>query len=109
MQERLLHALDLGLRGDWSGAARSLDGLDDPVASRLAAFFAQQQLREAERAEVQAVARHELGNAIAIAQANLEALVDGVLPATHERLTAIRDAMAACGVMLEGLKKQTRP
>lgn len=109
MRERLLHALDLGMLGDWDGAKRSLENLDDPLVPRLQALLTDQQRRERERAEIQAVARHELGNAISIAQANMEALVDGVLEPTPDRLAGIRDAMIACGVLLDDLKKQNRP
>lgn len=105
----MLHALDLGMLGDWDGAKRSLENLDDPIVPRLTALLTDQQRRERERAEVQAVARHELGNAISIAQANMEALVDGVLDPTPERLAGIRDAMITCGLLLEDLKKQSRP
>lgn len=108
MRERVLHALDLGMLGDWDGAKRSLEYLEDPIVPRLTALLTDQQRRERERAEMQAVVRHELGNAIAIAQANMEALVDGVLEPTSERLAAIRDAMITCGVLLEDLKKQYR-
>lgn len=109
MRERVLHALDLGMLGDWDGAKRSLENLDDPIVPRLNALLTDQQRRERERAEVQAVARHELGNAISIAQANMEALVDGVLEPTPDRLAGIRDAMITCGMLLEDLKKQCRP
>jgi signal transduction histidine kinase len=109
MKERVLHALDLGMLGDWDGAKRSLENLDDPIVPRLAALLTDQQRRERERAEVQAIARHELGNAISIAQANMEALVDGVLEPTPERLAGIRDAMITCGQLLQDLRKQSRP
>lgn len=108
MRERVLHALDLGMLGDWDGAKRSLEDLEDPIVPRLTALLTDQQRRERERAEMQAVVRHELGNAISIAQANMEALVDGVLEPTPERLAGIRDAMLTCGVLLEDLKKQCR-
>jgi signal transduction histidine kinase len=108
MQQRLLHALDLGMLGDWDGAKRSLENLDDPLVARLAMFFTEQQRLQRQRADVQAVVRHELGNAIAIAQVNMEALVDGVLQPTPERLKSIRDAMIACGALLDDLKKEYR-
>lgn len=108
MRERVLHALDLGMLGDWDGAKHSLEDLEDPIVPRLTALLTDQQRRERERAEMQAVARHELGNAISIAQANMEALVDGVLEPTPERLAGIRDAMITCGLLLEDLKKQYR-
>lgn len=108
MRERVLHALDLGMLGDWDGAKRSLENLDDPIVPRLITLLTEQQRSERERTEMQAVARHELGNAISIAQANMEALIDGVLEATPERLAGIRDALVTCGVLLEDLKKQSR-
>jgi signal transduction histidine kinase len=38
----------------------------------------------------------------------MEALVDGVLDTTPERLARIRDAMVVCGTLLDDLKKQYR-
>ena len=107
--QQLLHALDLAMLGDWEGAKRSLDDIHDPVAVRLNILLTDQQRRERERADAQAVARHELGNALSIAQANMEALVDGVLEATPERMSMIHDALQACSGLLEDLKKQSRP
>jgi len=97
MQERVLHALDLGMLGDWEGAKRSLEQFDDPLVSRLLALITDQQRLEKERAETLAVARHELGNALSIAQANVEAMLDGLLEATPDRLAGIRDALQSCG------------
>ena len=94
--------------GDWEGAKRSLEHLEDPIVPRLMTLMTEQQRREKERSEAQAVARHELGNAISIAQANIEAMVDGVLEPTAERLAAIRDALQSSGVLLDGLKRQYR-
>lgn len=108
MRERVLHALDLGMLGDWDGAKRSLESVDDPIVPRLLALLTEQQRRDRERAEFHALVRHELGNAIAIAQANMEALIDGVLEPTPARLAGIRDALLTCGVLLDDLKKHTR-
>jgi signal transduction histidine kinase len=94
--------------GDWEGAKRSLEHLEDPIVPRLMTLMTEQQRREKERSEAQAVARHELGNAISIAQANIEAMVDGVLEPTAERLAAIRDALQSSGVLLDDLKRQYR-
>jgi signal transduction histidine kinase len=107
-QERLLHALDLAMLGDWDGAKRSLEELDDPIVPRLNALMTEQQHRERQRAEAQAVARHELGNALSIAQANIEGMIDGVLEPSADRLTGIRDALYTCGVLLEDLKRHSR-
>jgi signal transduction histidine kinase len=107
MQERVLHALDLGMLGDWEGAKRSLEQFDDPLVSRLLALITDQQRLEKERAETLAVARHELGNALSIAQANVEAMLDGLLEATPDRLAGIRDALQSCGALVVDLNKHT--
>lgn len=109
MRERVLHALDLGMLGDWEGAKRSLENLEDPIVPRLTALMTEQQRRERDRAHAQALARHELGNALSIAQANVEAMIDGILQPTPERLTGIRDALQACGALLEDLKRELQP
>jgi len=100
MHERLLHALDLGVIGDWEGAKRALEDLNDPLAMRLTTLLIQQQRREREGAETRASARHELGNALSIAQGNIEAMIDGVLAPTTARLTEIREALIACGAFV---------
>jgi two-component system sensor histidine kinase BaeS len=108
MRERVLHALDLGMLGDWEGAKRSLEDLDDPLVPRLVTLMTEQQRREKERADAQSIARHELGNALSIAQANVEAMVDGVLEPTTDRLAGIREALHTCGLLLDDLKRYRR-
>lgn len=105
MDERLLHALDLAMLADWESAKECLEGADDAISSRLAVLMNDQIRRERDRAELQALARHELGNALSIAQANIEAMIDGVLDTTAERLCGIRDALQTCGVLLDNLKR----
>jgi signal transduction histidine kinase len=105
VRERLLHALDLGMLGDWEAAKRSLENLDDPMVPRLISLMTQQQRYERDRSEAQALARHELGNALSIAQANIEAMIDGVLEPSVERLYGIRSALQTCGALLDDLKK----
>jgi len=106
MHERVLHALDLGMLGDWEGAKRSLDELDDPLVPRLITLMTEQQRREKERADAQVLARHELGNALSIAQAYVEAILDGLLEATPERLNEVRQALQTCGALLDDLHHQ---
>ncbi len=38
--------------------------------------------------------RHEIGNILAIAQANIEAMVDGVLEPTSQRIRNVEDALS---------------
>lgn len=108
MRQKVLHALDLGVLGDWEGAKRSLEHVQDPIVPRLLSLLTEQQRREKERKEAHAIARHRLGNAISIAQANVEALADGVLEPTRERLSAIRDALQSSGAMLDELRAEHR-
>lgn len=105
MRERLLHAIDLGMLGDWEAAKRSLENLDDPMVPRLISWMTQQQRYERDRNQAQAIARHELGNALSIAQANIEAMIDGVLEPSSDRLYGIRSALQTCGALLDDLKK----
>lgn len=47
--------------------------------------------------------RHEIGNMLTIAQANLEGMLDGVVEPTLERLESVRDALAAASDHLKTL------
>lgn len=96
MQKRLLHALDLAALGDWESAKRSLQDVDDPMVPRLLSLMTEQQRREKERAQRMQVVRHELGNALSIAQVNVEAMVDGLLEPTADRLAGIQKALHHC-------------
>jgi signal transduction histidine kinase len=107
--QRLFHALDLAALGDWESAKLAVEDLDDPIVPRFLSLITEQQRREKERSRMLAIARHELGNALSIAQANVEAMVDGVLEPTVERLSDIRDALHTCGSLLVDLRKNTSP
>jgi len=47
--------------------------------------------------------RHEIGNALSIAQANLEGMLDGIVEPSLERLEGIRDAIATASERLKEL------
>ena len=51
--------------------------------------------RERERSAAMAKARHEIGNALSIAQASIEGMLDGVVPITDPRLNRLRDILSA--------------
>jgi len=104
MDENLFHALDLCMEEDWDGAKLSLEGLHDPAATRLAMLITLQQERETNRMQTLTKARHELGNALSVAQANLEAMLDGVLESTPERLRSIVDSLREAGALVVDLK-----
>jgi two-component system sensor histidine kinase BaeS len=104
MQPELLHVLDLATLRDWRGAKAALESLDDPIASRLFSLVSELDHYESERRKADIHLRHEIGNALSIVRANLEAIVDQVLPATPERLAGMRDALADASVLLDDLR-----
>ena len=53
------------------------------------------------QAERSAQVRHDVGNALSVAQALLEAMIDGVLETTPERLVVVRDSIAVAGARLK--------
>jgi len=103
VNRELLRALDLAIARDWAGAAAAMQQPDDPVAERLGGLFADLDRQDESRRRSTARARHEIGNALAIVQANLEGVIDGVLEATPERLASMRDALASAGAALDDL------
>ena len=45
--------------------------------------------------------RHELGNLLAVALANVEGMIDGLVPATPSRLESVADALRRARELLE--------
>jgi hypothetical protein len=46
--------------------------------------------------------RHELGNLLAIALANVEGMIDGLVAPTPSRLEAVADALRRASKLLQG-------
>lgn len=46
--------------------------------------------------------RHELGNLLAVALANVEGMIDGLVAATPDRLEAVADALRRSRDLLQG-------
>ena len=105
MTADLLRALDLAAARDWEGARAALEPSLDPVAVRLRGFISEVGRREELHRASYAELRHEIGNALAIVQANLEAVIDGVLEPTPERLGGMRQALSSAAALLEGLRR----
>ncbi len=103
--ESILHALDLTMLGDSEGAKALLEPLDDPFAGRLFLLICEFEQHEQARKRSLALIRHEIGNALSIAQANIEGIMDGVLPQTPERLDGIHEALTTAGRLLDDLKR----
>ena len=109
MQKKILHALDRCTSGDLLGAKAVLAHAEGPVAERLVILITRLQEDEQRRAELQKTGRHQLGNALSIAQANLEAMIDGVLEVTPERLHDMRESLRNAGALLVDLKESPLP
>ncbi len=56
---------------------------------------------EGSRRSAEQSLRHEIGNMVTIAQANVEGMIDGVVEPTLERLEAVRDALASASRLLK--------
>lgn len=105
MIQTLLHALDLATAGDLEGGLRILNGLDDPVTVRLLDLFGELAEERRLRSRTQSMLSHEIGNALSIAQANLEGIMDGVLEPTAERYAGIRNALESVARLLDDWRR----
>jgi signal transduction histidine kinase len=105
MRPEILHVLDLATLRDWDGAKAAIEDLDDPAASRLFALVSELDHYEDRRRKADTHLRHEIGNALSIVRANLEGIIDGVLPATPERLTGMREALTEASALLDDLRQ----
>lgn len=104
-RELVLHALDLAMRKEWDEAKAVLEPLDDPIAGRLFLLIAELEHEEHARGRAHLHIRHEIGNALSIAQANIEGIVDGVVEATPERLKNVHASLENASSILEGLRR----
>jgi hypothetical protein len=57
----------------------------------------------AERREAMARARHDIGNALTIAQASIQAMLDGVVPITDQRLRRLSEILTSVGEAVNDL------
>lgn len=103
----LKRAIELAMDGKLREAQATLDELDDPLASQLRDFLAQQQQRESERAAAMAAARHDIGNALSIAKSSVEGMIDSVVHISDKRLVRIRDILASVSDSMYRLTAQS--
>lgn len=104
-RDAVLHALDLAMMQEYDEAKRLLEPLDDAVAGRLFLLVCELEQREQARSRAVAVTRHEIGNALSIAQANLEGMADRVVDATPQRLEAVLRSLRSVGALLDELRR----
>lgn len=108
-QAKVLHAMDLCMLKDFQGAKETVAHEDGAIAERLAMLITHLQEDQRRRESLQKTGRHELGNALSIAQANLEAMIDGVLEVTPQRLADIRQSLRTAGALLIDLRESPLP
>jgi signal transduction histidine kinase len=101
----LLHVLDLATLRDWHGAKAALETMDGAAAARLFGLISELDHHEERRRKADSHIRHEIGNALSIVRANLEAIIDGILPATPERLKGMSDALSEASLLLDDLRR----
>ncbi len=99
-KDRLLHALDLMILADYDSAKRLLESESSDVAQRVFLLVCELEQRVALRTQANAVSRHEIGNALTVARANIEGIADGVLEASQQRYDGIREALAGASMMV---------
>jgi hypothetical protein len=101
----ILHVLDLATLRDWHGAKAALETMEDPAATRLFGLVSELDHHEERRRKSDSYLRHEIGNALSIVRANLEAIIDEILPATPERLKGMSDALSEASLLLDDLRQ----
>jgi signal transduction histidine kinase len=104
----LLHAIDLATLEEFDRAKHLLEPLDDAVAGRLFLLICALELQQQSQIRTITEVRHEIGNAISVAQANLEGMADGLVRATPERLEAVAGSLRSAGGLLDRLRRAPR-
>ncbi len=103
-EEQVSKALQLAADQEWEGARAAIDGVDGFPADHLRAFFDRMISRDRNRSDSLSTMRHELANAITIALANLEGMVDGAVSVTPGRLNNVCEALRRAQTMLHGIR-----
>lgn len=107
IDEVLSRSLEFALQGDFQRAQAELAGRTEPLALQIASLFRHLEVYERERASAMTKARHEIGNALSIAQASIEAMLDGVVSITDPRLNRIRDILASVSASMYELTSES--
>ncbi|HTU82187.1 MAG TPA: hypothetical protein VMF61_08665 [Candidatus Acidoferrales bacterium] len=89
---------------DWDGARGAIDGVEGFPGEDLRAFFERMSSRERGRSDALATMRHDLANAVTVALANLEGMIDGAVAVTPARLRNVCDALHRAQGLLAGLR-----
>ncbi len=105
--DQFVHALDCALSQRWDEAQRALESIDEPVAGKLRMLFEALRNNDAGGAVASSGARHELGNLLTVAQANVEGMADGIVAPTPERLENVCTALAQASRVVSAGKSRS--
>jgi hypothetical protein len=75
LHERIQHAIELVTAGHLEQARQDIHDIEEPLARQFDAM------------------PHDIGNALSIAKASIEAMLDGIVPITDARLNRIRSIL----------------
>jgi len=101
--------MELAVQRRYDEAKAELEAVNEEVAERLYSFVSELDRRDDTVRRQVTLARHEIGNALAIVQANLEGIIDGVLAPTPERLDNMRISLQNAGNLLDELRRSISP
>ena len=96
-------SLELALAGRYDEACALLAASADPQARHLLLFITHVRRRELERTDELKKCRHDVGNSLAIAQASLEGMLDGVVSITEPRLRRVLGVIADVSAMISAV------
>ncbi|TAM75444.1 HAMP domain-containing histidine kinase [bacterium] len=110
--EKILHAIDETMLGSWGEAVVQLKAVDDTRAAALAArlleLVGQLEQEELARCEQHVRLGHEIGNTLAVAQATIEGMLDGVVERDDVSLEKVHDAVRVAGAILAETGREHR-
>jgi hypothetical protein len=104
LNDAIDRAMQLALERRYDEAKAQLESADEPVAEQLYAFVTELDRQDDALRRQVTFARHDIGNALAIVQANLEGIIDGVIAPTPERLENMRTSLQNVGSLLDDLR-----
>lgn len=97
----LERALEKAMNEDWAAATAAIDGIAGPIADKIRALIHASESHQRDQRASHSEIRHNLGNAISIALANIDGMVDGAVPVTTQRLQNVGDALRRAQRLLQ--------
>ena len=92
-EQQIRRALEMAADEEWEAARNALDGVEGETAEGLRSFLTRMISRDRAHRDALSSMRHEIANAITVALANLEGMVDGAVAVTPKRLQNVCQAL----------------